>query len=115
MTEAPNVLIVEDSRTDAMILRRIVEQRLGAKVTVVVDGLEGLRKLLSNPPDVVLLDLDLPGLRGEEVCRLVRSSPQHSQLPIIIVSELAGTKREELEALGIGADAYMAKPLCQRS
>lgn len=110
MTEAPNVLIVEDSRTDAMILRRIVEQRLGAKVTVVVDGLEGLRKLLSNPPDVVLLDLDLPGLRGEEVCRLVRSSPQHSQLPIIIVSELAGTKREELEALGIGADAYMAKP-----
>lgn len=110
MIENPKILIIEDSRTDAMILRRIVEQRLKAQVTVVVDGLEGLRKTLATQPDVVLLDLDLPGLRGEEVCRIVRSSPVHSHIPIIIVSELAGTKREELEALGIGADAYMAKP-----
>jgi len=110
MIDKPHVLIIEDSQTDAMILRRIVEQRLGAKVSVVVDGLDGLKQIFMQLPDVVLLDLGLPGLRGEEVCRIVRSSPEHAFIPIIVVSELAGTKREELESLGIGADAYMAKP-----
>ncbi len=104
------VAVIEDSRTDAMILKQVVREGLEAEVTTCYDGLEGLRTVLATPPDIILLDLHLPGLGGEEVCRMVRSSPRHSWIPVIVVSGIADSKRRELETLGIGANAYLSKP-----
>lgn len=104
------VAVIEDSRTDAMILKQVVKDVLDAEVTTCYDGLEGLRTVLATPPDIILLDLNLPGLAGEEVCRMVRSSPRHSWIPVVVVSGIADSKRRELDTLGIGPNAYLSKP-----
>lgn len=104
------VAVIEDSRTDAMILKQVVKDAFDAEVTTCYDGLEGLRTVLATPPDLILLDLNLPGLGGDEVCRMVRSSPRHSWIPVIVVSGVADSKRRELDTLGIGPNSYLSKP-----
>ncbi len=104
-------LIIEDSPVDAKYLSVIAYQEFGAVVRWVEDGIDGLREALASPPDLVLLDLGLPRLRGEEICRILRSSPAGKNLPIIIVSGMSDTKQRELEMLGLGANAYFSKPI----
>ena len=74
------------------------------------DAFQGLEACLKNPPDCVVLDLELPYLRGEEICRILRSSRQFSPVPIIIISHLPDARRREMEMLSLGADAYFEKP-----
>lgn len=107
----PSVLIIEDSPTDARYLSVIAYQELGAVVRWFEDGIDGLREALSSPPDLLLLDLGLPRLRGEEICRILRSAPAGNNLPIIIISGMSDTKQRELEMLGLGANAYFSKPI----
>jgi DNA-binding response OmpR family regulator len=105
------VLIIEDSPVDAKYLSIIAYQEFGAVIRWIEDGIDGLREALASPPDLVLLDLGLPRLRGEEICRILRSSPAGKNLPIIIVSGMSDTKQRELEMLGLGANAYFSKPI----
>ncbi|MEQ8821648.1 MAG: protein kinase [Sumerlaeia bacterium] len=114
MTAEPySVLIIEDNKTDAMILNKIITKHALAKVQVVSDGLEGLTECFRLRPDTLILDLELPGIRGEEICRLIRSSSTLRDLPILVVSELPDAKRREMEMLRLGADHYMEKPFVE--
>jgi two-component system response regulator ResD len=103
------ILIVDDEP----IVREVVEQYLkqdGFAVDVAADGLEAMRRFQAARPDLVLLDLMLPGLDGLEVCRQMRSL---SNVPIIMLT----AKTDEIDTiigLSVGADDYIAKPFSPR-
>ena len=101
----PKILIVEDE----MKIARFVELELtheGYTVAISGDGRSGLEKALSWQPDLIVLDLMLPGLSGIEVCRRVR---QESDLPIIMLTAKDDVS-DKVMGLDMGADDYMTKP-----
>jgi two-component system response regulator RegX3 len=109
MTKTARVLIVEDEPTLADAMRYGLE-REGFRCSVSTDGNDALARFKSDPPDLVLLDLMLPGTPGEEVCKAIRKA---GSTPIIIVS----AKTSELDrvlGLELGADDYITKPFSSR-
>ncbi len=103
--------VIEDDPTSARVLSVMVRNIVPAEVTVFEDGLGGLAACLRDLPDLVITDLELPGLRGEEICRLLRSSPGHRHMPILVCSGMDDAQRKEMELLRIGADRYISKPV----
>jgi CheY-like chemotaxis protein len=108
------IAIIEDSPENALIFRVTAQRAVAAEVEVHGDGLKGLEACLRDCPDLVITDLDLPSLRGEEICRLLRSSPTHREVPVIVCSGMDDSQRREMELLGIGANRYFAKPVDPR-
>ncbi len=103
------ILVVEDDATIAEVVGRYL-QRDGHEVEVVADGLRALSRCHAQRPDLVVLDLMLPGLDGLEVCRRLR---ERDDIPIIILSA-RGTETDKLRGLDLGADDYVAKPFSPR-
>jgi two-component system copper resistance phosphate regulon response regulator CusR len=100
------ILVVEDNRTLAVNIRRYLELEHYA-ASACFDGQEGLDRALSEAYDCIILDLDLPGLHGLEVCRRLRSAGNAS--PILILTA-SGTKPDVIRGLDAGADDYLVKP-----
>jgi DNA-binding response OmpR family regulator len=100
------VLIIEDDTTLAMGLELNLTAE-GYRVTTARDGAEGLKLALEQRPDLVLLDLMLPGMDGFELLRELRRTGR--EMPVIIVSA-RGEERDKLEGFGLGADDYLTKP-----
>ena len=99
------VLVVEDDPKTSDILRVYLEKS-GYQVTAAFDGPSGVSQARELTPDLVVLDLMLPGLSGTEVCRVLR---QESDVPIIMLTALS-TLTDKLEGLDLGADDYLGKP-----
>lgn len=102
-------LIVEDDKSVSQLIRLYLAQA-GYKVLAAEDGLTGLRMALEESPDIVLLDLNLPGMDGIEVCRNVR---MESEVPIIMVTARV-EEDDRLTGLDLGADDYVSKPFSPR-
>jgi DNA-binding response OmpR family regulator len=103
------VLLVEDHPRNA----RLVEQMLAVDGYVMehaVDGTAAVEHALAAPPDVVLLDLELPGIDGFEVARRLRADARTARVPIIAVTARA-LPAEEARARAIGCDDFVTKPL----
>jgi two-component system, OmpR family, KDP operon response regulator KdpE len=105
MDERTAVLIVEDDRNIVDLLRSNLLAR-GFRVLVSTDGSDVLRRLDEAGPDIVLLDLMLPGVDGFELCRAVR---ERSGLGIVVISARRG-ETDKVRALNLGADDYLTKP-----
>lgn len=103
------ILIIEDDRSAARLAQYTIQQA-GYDVIIAYDGYEGLEKTLNEHPDLVILDIMLPGLDGYEVCHRLRAEPETITLPILMISAKA---REEDRNIGlkVGADDYLAKPV----
>jgi len=99
------ILVIEDEAPIARLARDYLE-RHGYRVLVAADGLTGLAAARRESPDLVLLDLLLPGLDGREVCRRLRAE---SAVPIIMLTALAEDS-DQIVGLELGADDYIAKP-----
>jgi DNA-binding response OmpR family regulator len=84
-------------------------KREGYQVSAALNGEEGLDLIERKKPDLILLDLMLPGIDGLEVCRRLRSRPETQDIPIIMVSA-KGEETDVVLGLGLGADDYIAKP-----
>jgi DNA-binding response OmpR family regulator len=104
-----SVLYVEDDERLARLTARYLESH-GVRVTVVGDGEAGVREALRIRPDVILLDLMLPGVDGREACRRLRA---RVDTPIIMVTAL-GEESDRVLGLEGGADDYVAKPFSSR-
>ncbi len=104
----PRILIIEDERGLTRTLSWYFN-REGFETIVAHDGLEGLRKAQSLLPDVVLLDLMLPGMSGLDVCRELRSGERTRNLPIIMLTA-RGEETDQIEGYAKGADLYVPKP-----
>ncbi|NOY86366.1 MAG: response regulator [Deltaproteobacteria bacterium] len=103
-----HILIIEDDPISRNILSNIFENE-GYTVSVGSDGVEGLEKILSEAPDLVILDVVLPRLSGFEVCRSVRKNRSASSIPILIITSL-DRKENIIKGLKSGANDYIPKP-----
>ncbi len=106
MNEQPRILVVEDDRAlNALVCTFLGEQ--GYDTQSVESGTEALARLLNQPPDLVVLDLMLPGMNGLEVCARAR---EFYKGPIIMLTAL-GDDMDEVAGLETGADDYLVKPV----
>jgi DNA-binding response OmpR family regulator len=103
--DGAQVLVIDDDETIRAVVRRIVEMA-GANVTEATTGEEGLRALYAGRPDVVVLDIGLPGLDGWQVLERIR---QLTDLPVLMLSA-HDDELEKVRALQAGADDYVTKP-----
>jgi two-component system, OmpR family, response regulator ResD len=110
VTDTPTrVLVVEDDRTVAEVVTRYLE-REGFAVESVGDGHEALSRADAHLPDLVVLDIMLPGLDGLEVCRRLRS---RAPIPVVMLTA-RGSEEDRVLGLDLGADDYVSKPFSPR-
>lgn len=106
------ILVIEDDQA----LANVVEYNLtqaGYEVRTARDGLAGLQAVRVNPPDLILLDVMLPGIDGLEVCRQLRSNPQTSRVLVLMLTAKS-EEADQVLGFGAGADDYVSKPFSVR-
>lgn len=108
MVQKKRILLIEDEE-DIAALIKLQADLSGYKLHVEVDGINGYQAVEREKPDLVILDIMLPGSNGFDVCRKIKSNSQLKKIPVIILS----AKNEELDmilGLELGADDYVTKP-----
>jgi two-component system alkaline phosphatase synthesis response regulator PhoP len=102
------ILVIEDDPATLRLVDYSLKQE-GYEVITATNGLDGLRKALGESPDLVILDVMLPGLDGFEICYRLRAEPATAKLPIMMFS----AKAQEIDkdtGTRVGADDYLTKP-----
>ena len=106
------VLIIEDEKDLAELLAFNLEKE-GYAATCLHDGKEGLERAGTDLPDLILLDLMLPGLLGTEVCKALRKDQRTAHIPIIMITA-KGDEIDRVVGFEVGADDYIVKPFSMR-
>jgi two-component system, OmpR family, alkaline phosphatase synthesis response regulator PhoP len=109
----PQVLIVEDEPDIAGLIKHTLERSGDADARVVGSGDAALRAVADRPPDLIILDLNLPVVGGLEVCRILRSRADAPHVPIIMLTART-TEDDRVAGLEHGADDYVTKPFSLR-
>ena len=102
------ILVIEDDPSTLRLIKYTLQQE-GYQVLPAPNGLEGLRKARSEQPDLIILDVMLPGVDGFEVCHRLRAKPQTAKLPVLMVSAKA-RGIDKATGFKVGADDYITKP-----
>ena len=103
-----NIFVVEDEEDILDLIRHNLAKE-GFAVTTATDGQEAVKAMLRRPPDLVLLDLMLPGLDGLEVCRRLKKEPRTAAIPVLMVTA-KDDESDVVTGLELGADDYIVKP-----
>jgi len=106
------ILVIEDEKDLADLLSYNLE-REGFQVTSAYDGLSGLEQAKSDLPDLILLDLMLPGMLGTEVCKALRKEAATSGIPVLMLTA-KGDEIDRVVGFEVGADDYIVKPFSMR-
>jgi DNA-binding response OmpR family regulator len=107
------VLVVEDEHDIAGLIRHTLQRTGDMDVEVAASGDQALKAASEHPPDLIILDLNLPVLGGLEVCRLLRTRPATSRVPIIMLTART-SEGDRVTGLDAGADDYVTKPFSLR-
>src|SRR5438067_251773 len=105
------VLVVDDTPLNIKLLGDLLTVK-GYAVATANNGEEALAKLASDAPDLVLLDVMMPGLSGYDVCRRIRAEPATALLPVVMVTSL-DPQQERIHGIEAGADDFLSKPINQ--
>jgi DNA-binding response OmpR family regulator len=105
------VLVVDDNHDNADIVRQYLESTHEYVVAVAYDGDEALRQFRDTRPDLVLLDVMMPGLNGWEVCRVIKCDPAQAGRTRVIMVTARDDLADKRTALQTGADDFLEKPL----
>ncbi|MCK9594546.1 MAG: response regulator [Candidatus Omnitrophica bacterium] len=108
MINKKKVLVIDDSKLILTMIADELEMR-GFEFIAVSDGAQGLKKVKESKPDIIILDLILPGLSGEEVCREIRRDERTFDIPVIMLTA-KNTDADKIIGKVIGADCYIPKP-----
>ncbi|MFO7687927.1 MAG: response regulator [Desulfobacterales bacterium] len=113
MTLQKRILIVDDEPDFAAIVQGNLEKE-GFEVDVAYNGVEGLQKVQSNPPDAIVLDVMMPEKDGYVVCKELKGDDKYCNIPIILLTAVAShvtsTRYTHREGMATEADDYIAKP-----
>jgi two-component system alkaline phosphatase synthesis response regulator PhoP len=109
----PRVLVVEDEQDIAGLIKHTLERSGDASVEIAGRGDDALRSMAARPPDLVIRDLNLPGLGGDDVCRMLRQRSETAHLPIIMLTART-SETDRVAGLDLGADDYVTKPFSLR-
>ncbi len=104
----PDILIVDDTAANLQVLSGLLQQR-GFKVRPVPNGNFALQAARNKAPDLILLDIKMPGMDGFEVCRQLKADPQLRDIPVIFLSALSETE-DKVRAFSAGGVDYVTKP-----
>jgi two-component system, cell cycle response regulator DivK len=107
------ILVVEDQEDNRRILRDLLGS-VGFEVIEAVTGQEGVRLAEVHRPDLILMDIQLPGLDGYEATRRIKANPALRPIPIIAVTSYA-LSGDDVKAFAAGCDAYVTKPFSPRA
>ena len=107
------ILVVEDNEQNLKLLRDVLEYT-GYDVRTARTAEDGIALAVSEPPDLVLMDLQLPGIDGMEALRRLRESPRTADIPVVAVTAQA-MKQDRERALQAGFDGYVEKPISVRA
>jgi DNA-binding response OmpR family regulator len=108
-TISKKVLIIEDDPSFLRAVSHIIEKE-GYSVITASNGMTGLRMATESKPDLLILDVMLPGLDGFEICNRLRNEAQTAKLPIIMLSA-KGQETDKTTGLKVGANEYLTKPI----
>jgi DNA-binding response OmpR family regulator len=109
----PRILIVEDETDIAGLIKHTLERHAEAEAEIAGSGDVALKAIGDRPPDLVILDLNLPVLNGVEVCRLLRARQESKHVPIIMLTART-SEDDRVAGLEMGADDYITKPFSPR-
>jgi DNA-binding response OmpR family regulator len=104
-----NHIFIIDDEPDTVAAGAIVLKENGYGVLTTTDPKEGLRRIQKSPPDLLLLDIQMPEIDGFEVCRKLKANPDTKHIPIIMLS-VQSQESNVILGLGLGADDYIRKP-----
>jgi two-component system, OmpR family, phosphate regulon response regulator PhoB len=107
------VLVVEDETDIAGLIRHTLLREGHREVEVVHTGDAAIQSATAHPPDLVILDINLPTLNGFDVCRVLRAREETSQVPVIMLTARTG-ENDRVTGLDLGADDYITKPFSLR-
>ena len=110
--KSDKIVLIEDD-PDVLDLVRYNLSKAGFSVTVARDGLEGLKAARIAGPDLIVLDLMIPEMRGEDVCRELKADPATARIPVIMLTAKAQAD-DRIAGLELGADDYVTKPFSPR-
>jgi len=108
----PRILVVEDQEDNRRIIRDLLASA-GYQMIEALDGESGVRLAETERPDLILMDIQLPGLDGYEATRRIKANPELCSIPIIVVTSYA-LSGDDVKAMQAGCDAYVAKPFSPR-
>jgi len=106
------ILVIEDHEDNRRILRYLLTSA-GYEVIEAITGEEGVASAEAQRPDLILMDIQLPGLDGYEATRRIKANPDLRRIPIIVVTSYA-LSGDDVKALAAGCDAYVTKPFNPR-
>ncbi|SEA72649.1 adenylate/guanylate cyclase domain-containing response regulator [Variovorax sp. YR216] len=106
-----HILVVDDVPSNVKLLTDILTAR-GYRTTTATSGEQAMASIAADPPDLVLLDVMMPGMNGYDVCRAIRADPHFAVLPVVLVTAL-DPERERVNGLNAGADDFLSKPIHQ--
>ncbi|HKL20818.1 MAG TPA: diguanylate cyclase [Tichowtungia sp.] len=109
LAERQTILVVDDLRVNAMRMRSLLEPEW--EVQIALSGPEAL-EVVTRPaaPDLILLDLQMPGMNGHEVCRRLKGNPETREIPVIFITAMEDWN-DEAQGLALGAADYITKPV----
>lgn len=111
MSEKPYILLIEDSPSQALQLRLLLQQVAGYTVQVVSDGVEGWRQACAEHPALILLDINLPSLDGFQILSRLKRNRQTIHIPVIMLTTSDSVSDVE-RAIALGANDYLFKDDC---
>lgn len=111
MSRLPTILVVDDTPANVKLLADLLTVK-GYSIVTAASGEEGLKRVEEYRPDLVLLDIMMPGMNGYEVCRAIRADTTNGILPIVMVTSL-DPGQERIKGLEAGADDFLTKPVNQ--
>jgi class 3 adenylate cyclase/ActR/RegA family two-component response regulator len=106
-----HILVVDDMPKNVKLLADVLAIK-GYRISTASSGEQALAAIDADPPDLLLLDVMMPGLSGYEVCRAIRADPRHAMLPVVLVTAL-DPATERITGLEAGADDFLSKPVNQ--
>lgn len=109
MENQVTILVVDDNRDNVEILRAFLESR-NYRVVSASDGKSALARLEETRPDLVLLDVMMPGMDGWQVCRTIKNHPDFAATRVVMVTAKGGFE-DKVEGMRSGADDYVVKPI----
>ncbi len=109
VTHAPKKILIIEDEVDIAQLVKLYLERDGFRTAIATEGIEGLKLIKTDHPDMVILDLMLPEMDGLEICRKIRNAPDTALLPVLMLTAKA-EESDTIIGLELGADDYVMKP-----
>lgn len=106
------ILAIDDIKDNLIILSALIREKFdNVQITTASSGQEGIELALRENPDLILLDIVMPGMDGYETCRRLKKEKALRDIPVVFITALKGDKESRIKALEAGSDAFLAKPV----